>query len=357
MNPAQGLRLEAGEGNNVDLDDGTDFELSAATLPPPPPPPPLPSTPSHPPHAVTVLTPPLPTISPLSTKFLSPPSTFLQPLRPSFNTPALVSVVRALAPVASRSRFTFFVFLVYSFKKISSLYEYIYMCVCVCIYLDNSHLIPMANQLLPVAPATIEEAILTGRPVVATSATVSSTATASSNPHRSANSGGSKRQIVHKYHSFRKISPKSSGQIQSTAPDSIAAGATPVTAASNLQLLKCLLESGNSGVGNSTSLHSSPQSQTRTTSVIASPRVFPGAAPSVPPIAPKSSQAPAHQSRGTWQVGGKAIVVGASVIKPTSSLSRTTTLSTPLSVPQMVPPTAGESSDVDVPHQESQVSS
>ncbi|KAM7536290.1 hypothetical protein Aperf_G00000082823 [Anoplocephala perfoliata] len=322
LNPAQGLRLETGEGNSVDLDDGTDFELSAATLPPPPPPPPLPSAPSHPPHAVAVLTPPLPTISPLSTKFLSPPSTFLQPLRPTFNSPALVSVVRTLAPVASR---------------------------------NNGHLIPVANQILPVASATIEEGILTGRPVVATSTAVLSTATASSNPPRPGNNGGSKRQIVHKYHSFRKISPKSSAQIQNTTSDGIAVGATPVTAASNSQLLKCLLESGSSGVGNSTSPHSSSQSQTRTTSVIVTPRVFPDVVPAVPPIAPKSSQAPAHQSRGTWQVGGKAIVVGASVIKPASSLSRANTpLPTSLSMPQMVPPAvSGQSSDVDVLHQES----
>lgn len=109
MNPAQGLRVETGGpvNHNVDLDDGTDFELSTTSLPPQLPLPQQPMsvtptlpTPAHPLQTVTVFSPP-PTqsITPHPSGFFSTPG-FIPSIRP-----AIVSVVRPVASVLpSRSK-------------------------------------------------------------------------------------------------------------------------------------------------------------------------------------------------------------------------------------------------------------
>lgn len=186
--------------------------------------------------------------------------------------------------------------------------------------------------------ATTDGSFLTGRPLVATPVTRRDI----SPPSSTNGNSESRRPVVHKCHSIRRLSPKSSPipENNGTAP----AATMTAKPSANSQLLKSLLQNGahnSPGCTNSLLSLSSTQLQSRPNPLSTSSRVLPGGSQVVSP-----QVGPAHQSRGTWQLGGRAIVVGASVIKPTFSAPRS---STPLSTSQ---PTAAAS----IPPQDSNVS-
>ncbi len=178
---------------------------------------------------------------------------------------------------------------------------------------------PIVNPV-PAVGASSGSSLLTGRPIISANASTlmapSSTATAttvipSSTP-------GSRRNIVHKYHSFRKISPKNQNAALSAAGASLpprplppsSANRTPqastVTGSSSM-LLKSLLEAGGTAGGVKPSQRTVPP--------------IPKASPMAPPpqtvaAVQGSFNQPAHLSRGTWQLGGKAVVLDASITAP-----------------------------------------
>ncbi|BHF74909.1 hypothetical protein SprV_0501799700 [Sparganum proliferum] len=142
---------------------------------------------------------------------------------------------------------------------------------------------------------SIPATYLSGRPIFSTGAVTTTTMTLS----------GGKRPIVHKYHSFRKISPKTEDPIAAAGkrvdPDATQkpGGLHPS------QLLKSLLECG--GASRETVTSATPAATTPTTTASTS-AVMPGI-----PVGSGSSvwNQPAHHSRGTWQLGGRAVVLGA----------------------------------------------
>nr|CDS34823.1 hypothetical protein HmN_000948200 [Hymenolepis microstoma] len=279
VNPAQGLRVESGgpANHNIDLDDGTDFELSTTSLPPQLPASVTPTS-AHPLQTVTVFSPSTQTITPHPPAFFSPPG-FIPNIRS-----AIVSVVRPLAPV-----------------------------------------VPSRSATPMITKTTTDGGFLTGRPLITAPVPMRDTSLPSSSTNSSSES---RRPVVHKCHSIRRLSPKSSLNPENNGTASTSTVATRPSA--NSQLLKSLLQNG---AGNTSSLlsPSSTQLQGRSNPVAASSRGIPAVSQSV-----SSQVGPAHQSRGTWQLGGRAIVVGASVIKPTSSSPLN---STPLSASQ---PTAAD---------------
>ncbi|VDN98083.1 unnamed protein product [Rodentolepis nana] len=277
VDPTQGLRVESGgpANHNIDLDDGMDFELSTTSLPPQLPPPQLPvsvtpPTSAHPLQTVTVFTPSTQTITPHPPAFFSPPG-FIPSIRS-----AIVSVVRPLTPV-----------------------------------------VPSRGATPMISKTTTDGSFLTGRPLITKSVPMRDTSPPSSSTSVSSES---RRPVVHKCHSIRRLSPKSSlnPENNGVAPSS----AVTARPSANSQLLKSLLQNG---AGSTSSLlsPSSTQLQGRSNSVSATSRGLPTVSQAIP-----SPVGPAHQSRGTWQLGGRAIVVGASVIKPTTSPLNSTSLST-----------------------------
>uniref|UniRef100_A0A5K3FHL5 Uncharacterized protein n=1 Tax=Mesocestoides corti TaxID=53468 RepID=A0A5K3FHL5_MESCO len=135
--------------------------------------------------------------------------------------------------------------------------------------------------------------LLTGRSVVSTTTVVTSAASTAT----------PRRPIVHKYHSFRKISPKHQSTAAATAATGNRPASTTVSKPASSQLLKSLLESGGGS-----SLPRTPSTAAAVPMVTAAP-------------ATTTFNQPAHQSRGTWQLGGRAIVLGASITTPSTPLS------------------------------------
>ncbi|EUB56325.1 hypothetical protein EGR_08800 [Echinococcus granulosus] len=306
LNPVQQRVEPAGLAGTADIDDGADFELSTALIHPPPPPPPLP-----------------------------PPPPQLQSTAPSVLPTTVHQTVPIVAKVNEPLRET----------------------------AGKRPLIPVENATTAsVFPATAQHAFdvcgkagfLTGRPVIAAGRGVVSTVAAAATVAATTNN---KRPVVHKYHTFRKISPKNE-VTSSAATDSSAAAVTTATSnsgssgrpATSSQLLKSLLESGGgSALPNAHSSH-----QPRAPSApppLSTPTPLPPPPPpslrahasglcgsSLSVAAAKFNQPPAHQSRGTWQLGGRAIVIGASITTPSNSTHRLQSLSMP--PPSSTPPPA-----------------
>ncbi|KAL5104801.1 hypothetical protein TcWFU_000106 [Taenia crassiceps] len=182
-----------------------------------------------------------------------------------------------------------------------------------------------------------------------------------------------KRPVVHKYHTFRKISPKNQTTsfvaVDSGATITITTTATTTTTitttnnnsvnsssigrpATSSLLLKSLLESG--GGGALPNAHSSyqPRAPSAPPPLSAPPPPLPPPPPpslrahasalcgsSLSVAAARFNQPPAHQSRGTWQLGGRAIVIGASITTPSNSTHRLQSLPvTPSPSPPATPP-------------------
>ncbi|KAL5104935.1 hypothetical protein TcWFU_005153 [Taenia crassiceps] len=169
-----------------------------------------------------------------------------------------------------------------------------------------------------------------------------------------------KRPVVHKYHTFRKISPKNQTTsfvaVDSGATITITTTATTTTTitttnnnsvnsssigrpATSSLLLKSLLESGaSSAFCPASSVRSSPPlPPPPPPSLRAHASALCGSSLSV--AAARFNQPPAHQSRGTWQLGGRAIVIGASITTPSNSTHRLQSLPvTPSPSPPATPP-------------------
>lgn len=234
-----------------------------------------------------------------------------------------------------------------------------------CITLGKRPLIPAVTATTAsMLPATTQHTFdvcgkagfLTGRPMIAPGRGVVSTVAATTT---------NKRPVVHKYHTFRKISPKNQTTPFVAADNGTIASITTTTTSNNnnnsnsigrpatsSQLLKSLLESG----GGSALPNAHPSYQPRAPSA---PPLLSAPPPPLPPPPPsslrahasalcgsslsvaaaRSNQLPAHQSRGTWQLGGRAIVIGASITTPSNSTHRLQSLSvTPSPTPPATPP-------------------
>ncbi|VDM26591.1 unnamed protein product, partial [Hydatigera taeniaeformis] len=176
---------------------------------------------------------------------------------------------------------------------------------------------------------------------------------------------------VHKYHTFRKISPKSqtapfiatdTGTITTTTTTSNNNSGNSVgRPTTSSQLLKSLLESGGGnggggggGVSSLPNTHASYQPLAPSAVPLLSAPPSTLAPPpssslrghtsalcgsSLPVTATRFNHPPAHQSRGTWQLGGRAIVIGASITTPSNPTHRLQSIAiTPTSTPPSTPP-------------------
>lgn len=162
---------------------------------------------------------------------------------------------------------------------------------------------------------------LTGRPLVSAGFGKTGVSTITSSQSTPKVNSENRRQLTHKVHSLRRISPKRS--LPAPLEDNGTAApvaSMPFRSSSGSQLLKSLLQNGAQNTnGGGKHMVSSPQTQ------LQNRLNSPGALTSMMHASSESLKVPpgagpTHQSRGTWQVGGRAIVVGASVIKhPASS--------------------------------------
>ncbi|KAH9281329.1 hypothetical protein ECG_05100 [Echinococcus granulosus] len=374
LNPVQQRVEPAGLAGTADIDDGADFELSTALIHPPPPPPPLPPPP---PQLQSTAPSVLPTTVHQTVPIVAKVN---EPLRETAGAPltARTSPSQSTLSSASTSAMTTTSTtstMAYLHQQCCNASQYpaaVLQCVAPAGVLSQvaksvaagkRPLIPVENATTAsVFPAIAQHAFdvcgkagfLTGRPVIATGRGVVSTVAAAATVAATTNN---KRPVVHKYHTFRKISPKNE-VTSSAATDSSAAAVTTATSnsgssgrpATSSQLLKSLLESGGgSALPNAHSSH-----QPRAPSApppLSTPTPLPPPPPpslrahasglcgsSLSVAAAKFNQPPAHQSRGTWQLGGRAIVIGASITTPSNSTHRLQSLSMP--PPSSTPPPA-----------------
>ncbi|VDK23216.1 unnamed protein product [Taenia asiatica] len=152
-----------------------------------------------------------------------------------------------------------------------------------------------------------------------------------------------KRPVVHKYYAFLTISPTNQNAsfvaAGSDANKSNSVG-SPITLS---QLLESLLQFGGaSGAFCSiSSLCSSPSlPPPPPPSLRAHASALCGSCLSV--VVTRFNQSPAHQSRGTWLLGDRVVIFGASITTPSNSTHRLQSLSTTLSAAPPVtlrPPT------------------
>lgn len=215
-------------------------------------------------------------------------------------------------------------------------------------------MIPSVNAASSAVLPGVTASLLTGRPAIASTRsmaptmaaatmTAPGTGTVTSGASTNATTSGTmmkRRPVVHKYHTFRKISPKNQ-----TTMTMMSAAVTSKSHVATSQVLKSLLESPGSGSGSvSGGALVNPQGSANSRGVPSLPTqqvpvpiresrnagILPGVSPSTQSMSPgggtagsvtRFSQAPAHQSRGTWQLGGRAIVIGASITTPASTSS------------------------------------
>ncbi|KAL5104852.1 hypothetical protein TcWFU_001892 [Taenia crassiceps] len=357
LNPIQQRVEVAGLASTVDIDDGTDFELSTALIHPPPL---QPAAPSGLPTAVHQTL----------------------PMVAKANEP--LEGLRSVLSSASTSTATTST-MAYLHQQCCNASQYsaaVVQCVASAGVLSQGAknvatgkrpLIPAVNATTASVPPTTTQhtfdvcgkaGFLTGRPMIAPGRGVVSTVAATTS---------NKRPVVHKYHTFRKISPKNQTTsfvaVDSGATITITTTATTTTTitttnnnsvnsssigrpATSSLLLKSLLESG--GGGALPNAHSSyqPRAPSAPPPLSAPPPPLPPPPPpslrahasalcgsSLSVAAARFNQPPAHQSRGTWQLGGRAIVIGASITTPSNSTHRLQSLPvTPSPSPPATPP-------------------
>ncbi|KAL5104923.1 hypothetical protein TcWFU_004530 [Taenia crassiceps] len=369
LNPIQQRVEVAGLASTVDIDDGTDFELSTALIHPPPL---QPAAPSGLPTAVHQTL-------PMVAKANEPPrGTSGAPLTVRSSPPQSV-LSSASTSTATTST------MAYLHQQCCNASQYsaaVVQCVASAGVLSQGAknvatgkrpLIPAVNATTASVPPTTTQhtfdvcgkaGFLTGRPMIAPGRGVVSTVAATTS---------NKRPVVHKYHTFRKISPKNQTTsfvaVDSGATITITTTATTTTTitttnnnsvnsssigrpATSSLLLKSLLESG--GGGALPNAHSSyqPRAPSAPPPLSAPPPPLPPPPPpslrahasalcgsSLSVAAARFNQPPAHQSRGTWQLGGRAIVIGASITTPSNSTHRLQSLPvTPSPSPPATPP-------------------
>lgn len=142
---------------------------------------------------------------------------------------------------------------------------------------------------------------------------------------------------MHKFHTFRNISPRQHPQQQQQQQQQIMLhqlqqgrtqpASLPPTAPSASQLLKSLLQSG-VGTGVAAAAVVTAASASSATVSISQSGSSTGSAASQS----CTTRTVPHQSRGTWQLGGRAIVLGASITTPTTVKASSQETSVPVSI-------------------------
>lgn len=145
-------------------------------------------------------------------------------------------------------------------------------------------------------------------------------------PAATSSSVPGKRQMIHKCHTLRRITPK---------PPVSAGVPIPSTSKTSPSTLKSLLESGSKATeeGSSTASVQRPVSAPAPTlpTTVSQPPIM---STDIRQDSAIINQTPTphhqqHQSRGTWQVGGRAIILGVSMNKsPSNSTSPAVAAST-----------------------------